>query len=117
MKRETVFQVIDTNGNVIYFNTYLWKCKRWAKKHFTFADLSGKGSYVEIEEKTTPQRDSFDFYKDYFPEFKSRSNGLFRRYVIQTTVVPKSPEAVIYSQCVAYIINSFHENHINYGRF
>lgn len=112
MERTTVFQVISTNGDVLYSNTYLVKCKRWVRKHFTFDELSGRGGYVEIENKVTPWNKSSDFHRECFPKFESRSDGLFRRYIIQTVVTPGSPEALVESKCVAYIINSYHEDHL-----
>lgn len=112
MERTTVFQVISTNGEVLYSHTYLFKCKKWVKKHFTFDELSGRGGYVEIEDKVTPRDKSSDFRRECFPKFESRSDGLFRRYIIQTIVTPMSPEALMESRCIAYIINSYHEDHL-----
>ena len=111
-KRDTVFQVIDNSGNVIYSHMLLFKCRKWVKKHFTFTESSGRGSYVTIEGKVTWNDPSNDYLREYFPKFESRSNGLFRRYVTQTIITPCSPAALVESKCVAYIINSFHENHL-----
>lgn len=111
-ERTTVFQVIDNNGNVIHSSKYLCKCRKYARKHFTLSEQSGKGSWIEICHKVTLSNKCSDHFRKYFPKFESKSNGLFRRYVLQHIVIPKHPRAEFEHKCVAYIINSFHENHL-----
>lgn len=113
MERTTEFQVIGNDGTVLYHHTFLGKCVKWTKKHFTFSELSGRGSFVIIKDKVTPRDRHYDDNRKYFPEFQSHSNGLFRRYVHQTIITPSEPKAQLETNCVAYIINTFHENHLN----
>lgn len=112
-ERDTFFQVIDTAGNVVYSNPYLYKCINHVKKRYTNITEGKAYSRVEILGKVTPQHKENDLFKLLFPEFVSTSNGLFRRYVRQITVLPKAPSAIETAQIVCYIINSFHENHID----